>query len=97
MLYFIYIVFYSVTPSTFRNLTSDLPDQDAGQEMSLSKIIEKIVADHDTESQNVSESEHKDMKVHSKDVPSGNDGWTGLTKYHWPQLLSYYNTSLLGR
>lgn len=81
-----------------------MPNQNLDEEMSLSKIIGKIVADHDLEAMNSSakQSVVKDTssKITSKSqgvLSSRKDSWNGLSKYHWPQLLSYYNTSLLGR
>jgi len=81
-----------------------MPDQNLEEEMSLSKIIGKIVADHDQETMNstaegtiVKDSNSQIKPKSDRILSSTRDLWTGLSKYHWPQLLSYYNTSLLGR
>ncbi|KAK3752384.1 hypothetical protein QZH41_008587, partial [Actinostola sp. cb2023] len=101
VLYFIYMVFYSVTPSTFHNLTTDQPpDQNMDKEWSLSEIIKNVISEHDTEQYENGrrkEDSSETRRRNRDDSTSSTGTWKGLSKYHWPQLLSYYNSSLLGR
>ncbi|XP_048579734.1 sterol regulatory element-binding protein cleavage-activating protein isoform X2 [Nematostella vectensis] len=100
VMYFLYMVFF--VPSTLSTADEQGPNPD--DESLIEKMIREAFQDSATKDHAIPDPDrplsgtqgHKSMQQNLDQIPQS-ASWTSLSNKHWPQLLSYYDISLVGR